>query len=135
MKKSILALALFAAFGVNAVIAEETATASQEETTACPQDSVATEEVAVVVAEEAPAAAEETHAVAEEAPAAEFVAIEASELPQPVQDAVAAITDTTVTAAFVKDGEVKTYKVVLADAEGNTQDILFNEAGEVIPAE
>lgn len=42
----------------------------------------------------------------------------------------------TIKAAYVKDAAgVKTFKVTLADAEGATSDVLFNEKGEILPNE
>ncbi|WP_296002689.1 hypothetical protein [uncultured Alistipes sp.] len=66
----------------------------------------------------------------------EFEAIETDQLPQAVKDAVAkSYEGQTIKAAYVKTEEdVKTYKVTLADAEGKTSDVLFNEKGEVLPA-
>ena len=66
----------------------------------------------------------------------EFEAIETDQLPQAVKDAVAkSYEGQTIKAAYVKNEEgVKTYKVTLADAEGKTSDVLFNEKGEVLPA-
>ncbi len=66
-----------------------------------------------------------------------FKAIEADKLPQAVKDAVAKNYEgKTIKAAYEKVVEtVKTYKVTLADAEGKTSDVLFNEKGEVVPEE
>ncbi len=66
----------------------------------------------------------------------EFEAIETDQLPQAVKDAVAkSYEGQTIKAAYVKTEEgVKTYKVTLADAEGKTSDVLFNEKGEALPA-
>ncbi len=68
---------------------------------------------------------------------AEFVAINADELPQAVKDAIAANYEgQSINAASVKDEEgVKTYKVNLVDADGNGQDVLFNEKGETLAGE
>ncbi|MDE7356087.1 MAG: helix-turn-helix transcriptional regulator [Rikenellaceae bacterium] len=53
----------------------------------------------------------------------------------PILDAMIAWGETN-KAAYVKEEEgVKTYKVTMADAEGKTSDVLFNEKGEVLPAE
>lgn len=66
-----------------------------------------------------------------------FKAIEADQLPQAVKDSVAKNYEgQTIKAAYVKEEEgVKTYKVTLSDAEEKTSDVLFNENGEVLPAE
>lgn len=65
----------------------------------------------------------------------QFKAIEADKLPQAIKDAVAKNYEgQSIKAAYVKDAEgVKTYKVTLANAEGKTSDVLFNEKGEVLP--
>lgn len=57
------------------------------------------------------------------------------ELPQTVKDIVAKQYEgKTVKTAYVKEAAgVKTFKVTLADAEGKTSDVLFNEKGEVLP--
>ncbi len=66
-----------------------------------------------------------------------FQVMNADELPQTVRDALAAkFEGKTVTAAYVREADgVRTFKVTLADAEGNASDVLFNEKGEVLPAE
>lgn len=75
----------------------------------------------------------ETTTVAED----QFKAIEVEQLPQAIKDAVTKNYEgKTIKSAAVKDAEgTKTYKVTLLDAEEKTEDILFNEKGEVIPAE
>lgn len=75
----------------------------------------------------------ETTATAEDS----FKAIPVDELPQAVKDSVARkYNDLTIKAAFVKGTEdAKTYKVTLADSEGNTADILLDGKGEIIPSE
>lgn len=64
-----------------------------------------------------------------------FKEMKAEELPQTVKDAVAKQYEgKTVKAAYVMEAAgVKTFKVTLADAEGKTSDVLFNEKGEVLP--
>lgn len=66
----------------------------------------------------------------------EFEAIKTDQLPQVVKDALAkSYEGQTIKAAYVRNEEgVKTYKVTLADAEGKTSDVIFNEKGEVLPA-
>lgn len=66
-----------------------------------------------------------------------FKAIPTDSLPQTVKDALFKdFADMTVKAAYVKDEDgVKTYKVTLANAEGTATDVLFNEKGEILPAE
>lgn len=66
-----------------------------------------------------------------------FKEMKTEELPQAVKDAVAKQYEgKTIKSAYVKEADgVKTYKVTLADAEGKTSDVLFNENGEVIPNE
>lgn len=66
-----------------------------------------------------------------------FNEIKVEELPQVIQDAVAKQYEgKTVKAAYLKEADgVKTYKVTLADSEGNTTDVLLDEKGEVIPNE
>ena len=63
-----------------------------------------------------------------------WLAVEAEALPQPVKDALAnQYAGQTVSEAFVKEAEgVKTYKVVLTNAEGTKTEVLFNEKGEVV---
>lgn len=104
MKKLFIAAALFAALGFNAANAA---------TAVVPDD-----QVAVTVQED------------------QFKAIEADKLPQAIKDTVAkSYEGQSIKAAYVKDAEgVKTYKVTLANAEGKTSDVLFNEKGEVLPA-
>ncbi|MCC8119656.1 MAG: hypothetical protein LIP09_13050 [Bacteroidales bacterium] len=104
MKKYMMIAAVFAALGLNATYAMDALTAQDE--------NVATEVVTV-----------------------EFVAIEADQLPQAVKDAVASnFEGATINGAAVKDeNDVKTYKVTIADGEGNVQDVLFNEQGEILP--
>lgn len=66
-----------------------------------------------------------------------FKAMNAEDLPQAVKDALAAkFEGKKVTAAYVKEADgVRTFKVTVADAEGNASDVLFSENGEVLPTE
>lgn len=64
----------------------------------------------------------------------EFQSIDVNALPQPVKDAIAASGEgKTAKEAYVSEKEgVKVYKVVIADAEGNTVEVLYGETGEVM---
>lgn len=103
MKKLLIAVALIAASGAGAVYAQTPTDPSTQATTTIVGDS--------------------------------FKEIKVEELPQTVKDTVAKQYEgKTVKAAYVKEAAgVKTFKVTLADAEGKTSDVLFNEKGEVLP--
>ena len=105
MKKVIFVAAVCAAFGFNSALADTT--------------TVANNEMAVAISQEP------------------FKAIETDSLPQAIKETLTTTyKDLTVKAAYVKDEEgVKTYKVTLANAEGTATDLLFNEKGEILPAE
>lgn len=64
-----------------------------------------------------------------------FKEMKTEDLPQAVKDAVAKQYEgKTIKSASVKEAAgVKTFKVTLADAEGKTSEVLFNEKGEVLP--
>lgn len=63
----------------------------------------------------------------------DFTPIEIKDLPQAVQDTLKKdFADFTIKEASVEEAdEVKTYKVVLTNAEGEDTTVLFNENGEV----
>ncbi len=69
----------------------------------------------------------------------DFKPIELEDLPQPVQDALAKdYAELQVKSAAVELNEetgTSTYQVTLIDADGNESTVLFNEKGEVQPAE
>lgn len=66
-----------------------------------------------------------------------YKAIEVDKLPQAVKDALAKdFKEMSIKAAYVKETEeAKTYKVTLVNADAETIEVLFNEKGEVLPAE
>lgn len=103
MKKLLIAVALIAASGVGAVYAQTPTDPQTQATTTTVGDS--------------------------------FKEMKVEELPQTVKDIVAKQYEgKTVKTAYVKEAAgVKTFKVTLADAEGKTSDVLFNEKGEVLP--
>lgn len=103
MKKLLIAVALITASGVSAVHAQTPTDPQTQATTISVGDS--------------------------------FKEMKVEELPQTVKDIVAKQYEgKTVKAVYVKEAAgVKTFKVTLADAEGKTSDVLFNEKGEVLP--